>query len=130
MSPSVSLGSNLGVPVNPSYVPSFWSRHSDAMRFAERLYNALVAFAELLPWLWWSDSAAEQRALDHLYAYPGHQHCPPLSALRDAVSLTLVNSHYSVSYARPYPPNVVPVAGMHVSRQPVADVDPVRGFCI
>lgn len=124
MVPSAMLSSSLGVPNNPSYVPSFWLHYSDVMSLAERLYNTVIMWAEVLL----SDVMlrdAEQKMLDDLYEYPGHDYCPLLGALRDSVSLTLVNSHYSVSYARPYPPNVVSVAGMHMLQQSFTKIDPV-----
>lgn len=117
MVPSVSLSSSLGVPNNPSYVPSVWLYYSDRMSFAERLYNAAIGWAESVL----SDvlyRAAEQRLLDTGYVYPGHRQCPPLDRLRETVSLTLVNSHWSVSYARPYQQHVVSVAGMHMRPPP------------
>lgn len=116
MSPSVTLSQSLGLPDHPAYVPSFWLRYSDSMSFGERLYNVAIAATELIA----SEivfQSAEQQMLDDLYTYPGHRDCPPLDALRHAVQLTLVNGHYSVSYARPYPPNVVQVAGMHMRPQ-------------
>lgn len=124
MAPSVTLSQSLGVPDHPAYVPSFWLRYSDSMSFGERLYNAAIAAAELIV----SKVAfrsAEQQMLEDLYTYPGHRNCPPLDALRQAVQLTLVNGHHSVSYARPYPPNVVQVAGMHIRPQKCASVDRV-----
>ncbi|KAL4121567.1 hypothetical protein QTP88_014054 [Uroleucon formosanum] len=122
MAPSVTLSQSLGVPDHPAYVPSFWLRYSDSMSFGERLYNAAIAAAELIV----SKVAfrsAEQQMLEDLYTYPGHRNCPPLDALRQAVQLTLVNGHHSVSYARPYPPNVVQVAGMHMRPQTSTTVD-------
>ncbi|XP_029344441.1 UDP-glucuronosyltransferase 2B15-like [Acyrthosiphon pisum] len=122
MAPSATLSQSLGVPDHPAYVPSFWLRYSDSMSFGERLYNAAIAAAELIV----SEvvfRSTDQQMLDDLYTYPGHRNCPPLDALRQAVQLTLVNGHHSVSYARPYPPNVVQVAGMHIRPQTSASVD-------
>jgi len=124
MAPSVTLSQSLGVPDHPAYVPSFWLRYSDSMSFGERLYNTAIAAAELIV----SEVAfrsTDQQMLDDLYTYPGHRNCPPLDALRQAVQLTLVNGHHSVSYARPYPPNVVQVAGMHMRPQTSNAVDRV-----
>lgn len=124
MSPSVTLSQSLGVPDHPAYVPSFWLRYSDVMSFGERLFNMAIASAEMIV----SNvgfQSTEQRMLDELYTYPGHRNCPSLNALREAVPLTLVNGHYSVSYARPYPPNVVQVAGMHMRPQTSTSVDRV-----
>ncbi|XP_022171389.1 UDP-glucuronosyltransferase 2B30-like [Myzus persicae] len=122
MAPSVTLSQSLGMPDHPAYVPSFWLRYSDSMSFGERLYNSAIAAAELIV----SEIAfqsTDQQMLDDLYTYPGHRNCPPLDALRQAVQLTLVNGHHSVSYARPYPPNVVQVAGMHMRPQTSSTVD-------
>ncbi|XP_022171395.1 UDP-glucuronosyltransferase 1-3-like [Myzus persicae] len=122
MAPSVTLSQSLGMPDHPAYVPSFWLRYSDSMSFGERLYNSAIAAAELIV----SEIAfqsTDQQMLDDLYTYPGHRNCPPLDALRQAVQLTLVNGHHSVSYARPYPPNVVQVAGMHIRPQTSASID-------
>lgn len=122
MTPPVTLSQSLGIPDHPAYVPSFWLRYSDFMSFSERLYNAAIAVAELIV------SKAvfhyeNQKMLVDLYTYPGHQNCPPLDELRRTVQLTLVNGHYSVSYPRPYPSNVVQVAGMHMRSKTSTPVD-------
>ncbi|XP_026810106.1 UDP-glucuronosyltransferase 1-6-like [Rhopalosiphum maidis] len=122
MSSSVTLSQSLGLPDHPAYVPSFWLRYSDSMSFSERLYNTAIVAVELIVFkvaFWKKD----QQMLANLYTYPGHQNCPPLDELRRAVQLTLVNNHYSVSYPRPYPPNVVQVAGMHMRLKTSVSVD-------
>lgn len=116
------------MPDYPAYVPSVWLRYSDSMSFGERLYNSVIAAAELIV----SEvvfQSMDQEMLDDLYTYPGHRNCPPLDVLRKSVQLTLVNGHYSVSYARPYPPNVVQVAGMHMQPQTSTTVDLVSCTC-
>ncbi|XP_060863322.1 LOW QUALITY PROTEIN: UDP-glycosyltransferase UGT4-like [Metopolophium dirhodum] len=117
MAPSVTVSQSLGVPDHPAYVPSFWLRYSDSTLFGERMYNAAIAAAEV------AFRSTDQQMLDDLYTYPGHRNCPPLDTLRQAVQLTLVNGHHSVSYARPYPPNVVQVAGVHIRPPTSASVD-------
>ncbi|XP_025206767.1 UDP-glucuronosyltransferase 1-3-like [Melanaphis sacchari] len=122
MTPPVMLSQSLGMPNHPAYVPSFWLRYSDSMSFSERLYNTAIAAAELIV----SNVIfryMDQQMLFKLYTYPGHQNCPPLDELRRSVQLTLVNGHYSVSYSRPYPSNVVQVAGMHVQSKTSTSVD-------
>lgn len=121
MLPSVTLCGSLSTPYSPSYVPSFWLRYADVMSFAERLYNAAMAAAETLL----ISEDEEQAMMDAVYTYPGYEDAPRLDALRHATSLSLINSHYSVSYARPYPPNVVSVAGMHMARKSSENVDRV-----
>lgn len=125
MTPPVTLSQSLGIPDHPAYVPSFWLRYSDYMSFSERIYNAAIAVAELIV----SKVVfhyENQKMLVDLYTYPGHQNCPPLDELRRTVQLTLVNGHYSVSYPRPYPPNVVQVAGMHMRSKTTTSVDKVN----
>jgi len=124
MSSSVTLSQSLGLPDHPAYVPSFWLRYSDSMSFSERLYNTAIVAAELFvaKVAFWN---ADEQMLANLYTYPGHQNCPPLDELRRAVQLTLVNSHYSVSYPRPYPPHVVQAAGMHMRPKTSVSVNQV-----
>uniref|UniRef100_A0A2S2QH05 Ecdysteroid UDP-glucosyltransferase n=1 Tax=Sipha flava TaxID=143950 RepID=A0A2S2QH05_9HEMI len=113
MMPSATLCAALGSPNNPSFVPSFWLHYSDAMRFSERLFNAVITAAEmLLSGVVYRD--VDQEMADALFTYPGHEHRPPMDELRGAVAVTLINSHHSVSYPRPYPPGFVSVAGMHM----------------
>lgn len=109
---SATLSSSLGIPNNPSYIPSFWLRYADCMSFVERLYNTMITLAEILTKIVFDK--IEQNMLNSLYVYPGHHNCPSLNELRQKIPLTLINSHYSVSYSRPYPSNVVPIAGMHM----------------
>lgn len=112
MLPSATLSSSLSIPNNPSYTPSFWLRYADSMSFIERLYNTVITLTEILSNIFFDK--IEQDMLNSLYVYPGHHNCSPLNALRKKIPLTFVNSHYSVSYSRPYPPNVIPIAGMHM----------------
>lgn len=112
MLPSATLSSFLDVPNNPSYVPSFWLNYSDIMSFFERMYNTVITSAEISSY--YIMQKREQDLANSLYVYPGHHNCPSLNILRKKIQLTLINSHYSVSYSRPYPPNVISVAGMHM----------------
>lgn len=117
MLPSATLSTVVGVPNNPSYIPSFWLHYSDTMTFFERLYNTVITSTEISSYLMLKKK--DQDMLNSLYVYPGHQNCPSLDVLRNNIPLTFINSHYSVSYSRPYPPNVISVAGMHVTESNV-----------
>ncbi|XP_050422852.1 UDP-glycosyltransferase UGT4-like isoform X2 [Adelges cooleyi] len=115
MLPTVGQSNFLDMPINPAYIPSFWMYYSDTMCFMERLVNFIVTSAEIL-----TDyiiQKLQQTMLDDLYEYPGHHICPSLNTLKKKIALTFVNSHFSVSYSRPYPPNMIPVAGMHLRPQ-------------
>lgn len=114
MLPSATLSLTLGIPNNPSFVPSFWLYYGDIMSFIQRLYNTVITLSETLSNIAFENT--EQAMLEELYVYPGHNNCPPLNKLRNKIPLTLINSHYSVSYSRPYPLNTVSVAGMHITR--------------
>lgn len=124
MLPSTTLSSILGIPKNPSFVPSFWLRYADNMSFVQRLYNTVMMSTELLFNI--VLKKMEQNMLDDLYVYPGHHKCPPLNILKNKISMTLINTHYSVSYPRPYPANVIPVAGMHLMRSSPKIVNQVK----
>ncbi|XP_050541394.1 UDP-glycosyltransferase UGT4-like isoform X2 [Daktulosphaira vitifoliae] len=112
MLPTAYQSSYLGVPINPAYIPSVWLYYSDKMSFKDRLNNFLMAIAELI-----TNNILrinDQNMLEQLYEYPGHRNGSSLIDLKKNIALTFVNSHFSVSYSRPYPPNVIPVAGMHL----------------
>lgn len=128
MLPSATLSSTLGIPNNPSFVPSFWLRYADTMSFVQRLYNTVMASTEVLANVMLEKT--EQAMLDDLYVYPGHHNCPPLNALKNKIPMTLINTHYSVSYPRPYPPNVIPVAGMHLMRSSTKNVNQVKNISL
>lgn len=128
MLPSATLSSTIGIPNNPSFVPSFWLRYADTMSFVQRLYNTIMTSTEVFSDMMFEKM--EQNMLDDLYVYPGHRNCPPLNKLKNKIPLTLINTHYSVSYSRPYPPNVIPVAGMHMMRSSVKIDNQVEYFLL
>lgn len=128
MLPSATLSSSLRIPNNPSYTPSFWLRYADSMSFIERLYNTVITSTEILSNIIFDKM--EQDMLDSLYVYPGHHNCSSLDELRKKIPLTFVNSHYSVSYSRPYPPNVIPIAGMHMQSSMKIDQVPKLNFIL
>ena len=52
------------------------------------------------------------------FTYPGFENLPPLSDLLKNISLVLVDNHVSLSYPRPYLPNVVEFGGLTVKEGP------------
>ncbi|KAG7207212.1 hypothetical protein KM043_008890 [Ampulex compressa] len=102
------LGGPLGVPLNPSYVPSLFSAYNQEMNFWERLKNTfLMNFI----------SFEMNRHTSHQIKYAKEHFGLDVNSIDDLykeVSLLLVNSHHSLNGIKPYHPMVVEVAGMHV----------------
>lgn len=98
------------IPQNPSYVPGYTSGLSRHMDFFERLFNAFIVVAgnviyklKFLP-----------KSLEVSETYFGSSN---KSFIHDAhlnVSLLFVNTHFTLFGARPFPPNVVEIGGIHV----------------
>ncbi|XP_052899159.1 UDP-glycosyltransferase UGT5-like [Anopheles moucheti] len=104
----------VGTPSPISYVPHPFLSFTDRMSFVQRISNMLMAIMDSV--------------LGHILSYPVQSAMyeaafpdpkPPLEYLRrHAVSLALLNNHFSLSYPRPYVPNMIEVGGMHVNRKP------------
>ncbi|XP_070065012.1 uncharacterized protein [Drosophila virilis] len=101
----------MGAPIIPSYMPALFLGESQHMQFAGRLANWLTTHA--LNWLygWYSVPAADALLRQRFGAG-----MPSTGELVKNTSLMLVNQHYSLSGAKPLPPNVIEVGGLHVSQ--------------
>jgi glucuronosyltransferase len=101
-----------GNPDNPSYIPNVFQPHSDEMDFWERLLNAVSTIAD--KWIVYPllvDLPGRLTAEKYL----GIQ-IPPLADIAKRGSLILVNSHFSLTRARPLVPAVVEVGGIHIDK--------------
>ncbi|XP_067620061.1 UDP-glycosyltransferase UGT5-like [Eurosta solidaginis] len=96
-----------------AYLPTPSSKYLDSMTFWQRLHNLYDSTMELI--------------YQHLVIIPAHQQLYEtyfpnatltLSEIRRNFSLVLLNQHYSLSWPRPYMPNVIEVAGMHIEHKP------------
>lgn len=110
-----AMGANLwnnnmfGNPSPSSYIPSMFSPYSSHMNFFQRLHNFLINNLDLL--------------YRHLVFYPSeneilHRYLPDAPHLNDLlynVSLILLNSHTSYQDPVPLLPNMIEIAGFHVS---------------
>lgn len=99
-----------GNPDNPSYIPTLWLDYSNKMEFLERVENFLVHTAHKF---WFKMKQQNQNSI--IRTYLGENH-PPLSLYGNNMSLLLVNTHFSLSFARPFSPNVIEVGGLHISK--------------
>uniref|UniRef100_A0A023EW79 UDP-glucuronosyltransferase n=1 Tax=Aedes albopictus TaxID=7160 RepID=A0A023EW79_AEDAL len=114
----------VGTPSPPSYVPNAFLGFSDRMSFKERLLNTLMSATEIVV-----DTFVDRPAQIEMYqkAFPGQK--PPFAELKKkAISLVLLNNHFSLSYPRPYVTGMVEVGGMHVNRVPKPLPDNIQSF--
>ncbi|XP_017101752.2 UDP-glycosyltransferase UGT5 [Drosophila bipectinata] len=99
----------VGSPAPASFVPHIMLPFNDHMSLYERFVNvAFLAFERLL--------------LDYYYLpgqeklykefFPNNKHS--FYEMRRNASLVLINQHVSLSFPRPYSPNMIEVGGMHI----------------
>ena len=101
-----------GNPDNPSYIPNIFQPYSNKMDFLERLLNTVSTIVD--KWIVYPlliDLPGRHTAEKHL-----ETHLPPLADIAKRGSLILVNSHFSLSKARPLVPAVVEVGGIHIDK--------------
>ncbi|CAH0561450.1 unnamed protein product [Brassicogethes aeneus] len=106
-------GRYFGIPDNPAYVPSVFMDYSDKLTFIERLENTVMHIFSIF-------------MFDHIITPHGNE----LSKKHWGMdleengnilynsSLMLVNTHSALNLARPYPPNVIEIGGIHVPSKP------------
>ncbi|XP_039451155.1 UDP-glycosyltransferase UGT5-like [Culex pipiens pallens] len=102
----------VGTPSPPSYVPNPFLSFTDHMTFKERALNTVMSAVEILV-----ENILDRPAQLEMYgsAFPDPK--PDLYELKKrAVSLVLLNTHFSIGYPRPYATNMVEVGGMHINR--------------
>ncbi|XP_058835769.1 UDP-glycosyltransferase UGT4-like [Topomyia yanbarensis] len=114
----------VGTPQPLSYVPHVHLHFTDRMNYWQRLANVLFNLLDktLL-------SILVDPVQDQLYqeAFPNAKRS--LDELRKhAVSLVLVNSHFSLSFPRPYVPNMIEIGGFHVNRKANPLPSNIRNF--
>ena len=102
----------IGTPSPPSFVPNPFLSLTDRMTFFERLRNTLMYTTEIIAVNYLNLPSQEE-----FYAKAFKDPKPTLDYLRrNAVSLVLLNNHFSLSTPRPYLPNMIEVGGMHINR--------------
>ncbi|XP_030374417.1 uncharacterized protein LOC115623986 [Scaptodrosophila lebanonensis] len=108
-----------------SYTPLVTTGLSDRMTYWERLHN----FVETsVAWLnTHLIQLPEQVELYHKY-FPRAK--APLLELRKNFSLVLLNQHFSLSFARPYVPNMIEVGGLHIAHKPTPLPEEMEKFIV
>lgn len=98
----------VGIPHNPSYLPSVFSSYSQQMNFQERLVNTLQSHViiEQMAYL------MEQQTYYVNKFFGSNQ--ATISELYKDLNLILVNSHHSLNGIKPTVPALIEVGGLHV----------------
>ncbi|XP_002000245.2 UDP-glycosyltransferase UGT5 [Drosophila mojavensis] len=102
----------VGSPSPPSYVPHALLKFSDHMSLVERVINfAFINYEYLFMTLYY---LPQQEALYAKYFPDNKQN---FYEMRKNTALVLLNQHVSLSFPRPYSPNMIEVGGMHINRK-------------
>jgi len=103
------LGFFLGNPLALSFVPVPLLPYGQSMTFLERLHNSIYSsYLHLFytqAWVPFVERNYRQKLNDSTI--------PSIPELIRNVSLILVNTHFSLTPAQPYLPNIIEVGGMH-----------------
>ncbi|KAH8382856.1 hypothetical protein KR009_005610 [Drosophila setifemur] len=102
----------VGSPSPPSYVPHALLKFGDHMSLVERVGNlAFLTFEHVFLNYFY---LPRQEELYRKY-FPNNK--KDLYETRKNAALVLLNQHVSLSFPRPYSPNMIEVGGMHINRK-------------
>jgi len=95
-----------------SYNPMLLSSRTERMDFKERLQNVVEASI-----MWLHKRIVHLPTQRDLYAKYFPSAKKSLEEVLDSFSLMLLGQHFSLSYPRPYLPNMIEVGGLHLQQQ-------------
>jgi len=95
-----------------SYNPMLLSSRTEQMDFKERLQNVVEASI-----MWLHKRIVHLPTQRDLYAKYFPTAKKSLEEVLDSFSLMLLGQHFSLSYPRPYLPNMIEVGGLHLQQQ-------------
>ncbi|XP_023036168.1 UDP-glycosyltransferase UGT5-like isoform X3 [Drosophila willistoni] len=102
----------VGSPSPPSYIPHALLKFSDHMSLVERVGNlAFLTYEEIFMNLYY---LPKQEEVYRKY-FPNNKQ--DFYDMRKNTALVLLNQHVSLSFPRPYSPNMIEVGGMHINRK-------------
>ncbi|XP_044733862.1 UDP-glycosyltransferase UGT5-like isoform X2 [Chrysoperla carnea] len=104
------LFDRFGIPNNPSYMPVNLLHYGDKMTFFERVINTVAYFLHSYIL---ADILMTKPADNAVKMYLG-ENIPSVAEIVKNTSLFLINTHYTLNRARPYPPNVIEISGVHL----------------
>lgn len=99
----------LAIPDNPAYIPNHFLPFSDHMTFKQRLVNTLALVLQKLGYEYF----VQKPTYDVVSKYFG-SNVPPLDEIAKNTSLLLINTSPVLNQARPLPPTVIEVGGIHI----------------
>lgn len=115
----------MGNPETPSLTPSLFMGYSDHMNFRQRIGNWLGFYGMKALYYMFSDPDANSL----VKKYVGDD-VPDVRQLAKRTSMFFVNQHYSLSGAKPLPPSVIELGGIHIKEQkPLDQVRILFSFC-
>ncbi|EDW38380.1 GL12043 [Drosophila persimilis] len=95
-----------------SYNPMLLSSRTEQMSYEERLWNVWEAAV-----VWLHKRLVHLPTQRQLYGKYFPQAQQSLEQVMDSFSLMLLGQHFSLSYPRPYLPNMIEVGGLHLEQQ-------------
>lgn len=98
-----------GNPDNPSYIPVSLGDYSVCMEFWQRLINTIYSVSFKLAY-YFLYSITTQKIANKYFG----DDLPNLIEYGKNSSIIFVNTHYTIHGARPSPPNVIEVGGIHI----------------
>lgn len=119
--PNIGIGSctmmpwlydRFGIPNNPSYMPVNLLHYGDEMTFFERVINTVGYFLHSYIM---ANIFLTRPADNAVRKYLG-ENIPSVVDIVKNTSLFLINTHYTLNRARPYPPNVIEISGVHLDK--------------
>lgn len=103
------MGNSLALP----YVPEFNFPFSNQMGLYEKLRNSYGVLRTLFDF-YTEQIPIQQALLDRHLNVPG---APSVGELIQNVSLVYTNAHQLTSYPQPLTPNIIPLGGIHLTRE-------------
>ncbi|XP_046661713.1 UDP-glucosyltransferase 2-like isoform X1 [Homalodisca vitripennis] len=104
------VSDDYGLPDNPAYIPNFYMNYEPEMNYFERLYNTIsLVFAKVV--YYYYSELPSHKITEHVL----REKLPYMSEINRQTSLLFVNSHFTLSQSRPFPPNVIEVGGIHIN---------------
>ncbi|XP_044750032.1 UDP-glycosyltransferase UGT5-like isoform X4 [Coccinella septempunctata] len=105
--------SRSGIPLNPSYMQSVFMGYPKNLDFLERFENSMITWIHLLFYRFWRNKKDDSIVRRYL----NESMLPSVTELARSTSLIFVNTHFTLHDAKPLPPNVVEIGGIHLEKK-------------
>ncbi|RZF45257.1 hypothetical protein LSTR_LSTR017602, partial [Laodelphax striatellus] len=106
---------NVGNPNPFSYVTDFRLEADGQLDYYDRISNLLIGlFTRISGYYWYLPQ--QEATMRKYFDYEGVESLPPLKSMLAETALSLVDGHYAISHVAPNLPNIIPVGGIHISK--------------